>query len=282
MSEYLKTLIETLGDKCKIEPDGFKLKVLSGEQTWFKVLTDDVKSFIFSLCNENPLPAVILMGRDKNIRILDLGDEYKALSTNGEITRDKKPCWLKYPNGSIVFANYQIFGKLEFDFESFKPNFAYDIIDTCEIYGIDLVVWVSGVNFYATGQVYLELFLGSLSFVRKGLYWRHKIPENNNKITISSLIPFLKLNLLIAQTLKVEMRVAGVFANRLALLNYYESNALPRIFACKLETEYKPQGKITSFEAGIRQIYNLLLNNDKFVKKAEEENLMGIIKDFRI
>jgi len=50
MSEYLKTLIETLGNKCKIEPDGFKLKVLSGEQSWFKVLTDDVKSFIFSLC----------------------------------------------------------------------------------------------------------------------------------------------------------------------------------------------------------------------------------------
>lgn len=281
MSKYFDLLEQKLKGKCKIEPDHYRFKGLLGEQRWIKFLTDDDK-FLIQTIREIAIPVFVLIdkGKETAIRALDLGNDYEIWLKNEEIVLDSSGT-IQHVFGKLIYHNYPLFGKLRLSFSDFKSNSVKDVIDTYELYGLDLAFWVSSISFYTSGNVYINLLLEPLRLVRRGIFFEHKIPQNNNKITIATLLPLFELTLIIAEVFRPYWNTEGIFTNKYSFLDYYERVIFTRICEDNLGKKYKPDTEIKDFGTRIIQMLNFLINDDKFIKKAKEKGYIEKIEQLK-
>jgi len=275
MSSYFTALQRKLKDKYKLEIENFKFSGLVGNQRWIRVSVSDEEPIIDFFDREQTFPAVILVEekQEKIVRLLDLGDDYKAQ------TIDDQNIWsntflynpVRYIDERLIYSNYLLFGGAEIYYTEFHTNDAEDLINAYEVYGLDFAFIVSEIKLRNRGKLYIDLLPEPLKFIRKGLFWGHKIPSNDNKMTTSSLLPFLKLNLIIAKALEHEETIDKLFTNRFALLDYYEQKIFPKICLSKLNKRYEPNENLRDFELRVNLMFDFLRNNSELVKKIEKE-----------
>lgn len=276
MSRYFENLRQILGGKYEIGLDDFKFSGLAGKQRWAKVINCADLTIIYELQKISSFPMVILAEqkskREAITRFLDLGDNYSNFLKSDKTFWNDRLMFnpIRYIDNRVIYCNYSLFGNLMLSFKEPQRNYAREIINTWETYGLDLALFITEVVLSAEGNVYVKLLPDSSRFIRYGLLWGHKIPPNNNRITVSFLVPFLKLNLMIAKVLAYENYMSGLFANKSAFLDYYEKKVFSYICSLILDKEYKPDRKPENPEIRIRRMYEFLINDSKFIKLAKK------------
>lgn len=275
MSSYFTALQRKLKNKYKLEIENFKFSGLVGKQRWIRVSVSDEEPIVKFFDQEQTFPAVILVEgkREKIVRLLDLGDDYKAQAIDDQNIWDNTLLYnpVRYIDERLIYSNYLLFGGAEIYYTEFHTNDAEDLINAYEVYGLDFAFIVSEIRLRSRGKLYIDLLPEPLRFIRKGLFWGHKIPSNDNKMTTSSLLSFLKLNLIIAKALEYEEIIDKLFTNRFALLDYYEQKIFPEICLSKLNKEYKPNKNLRDFELRVNLMFDFLRNNSELIKKIEKE-----------
>lgn len=276
MSNYFEALAKRLGNEYEIKFEDYKFKALAGKQKWIRVWGDDIVQIIRVINEDFYLPVFGVIEKDrKTLRLLDFGDDYKSW-VNDKLVWDKKlPISLiPFQEGKFIYYNYNVLGELKLWLDNFYNYKASDIINTWEKYRLDLSIWISKITIYYNGDIDVTLILEPLKFIRKGIYLEHDIPQNTNKITTSFLTPFLKLGSILSKILKFGFFVYKLFIDRFRFLDFYEKKFLTRLCESELEIKYEPASNSKDFRARICHIINFFKNNEKFIKKAEENGYL--------
>lgn len=196
--EAIAIELEKAGINSKIVEDNYTCGLLKGKyQRWFKLVPEIDLEVLQKLNKKIPFWGVI---ENEQLRIFDLGDDYKSKVINAEL----KYLWL-YPqirNLSLfsrnfkLYINYEILPGLEGRINEpigKSPEFIQYYSPPS---GVDYIIWVYRINLDSHRWINLPDLVSFIvypqKFVPKGIFLSHQVDADSDALTLSFLVSFLR------------------------------------------------------------------------------------------